>query len=57
MWPEKGIQSVYTTAPEEGSLPATKGGTPQDGRDMWRVGRDQELNVGEGTDRSGWAHD
>ena len=46
MWPEKGSKSVaYTTAPEEGSMPSTKGGTTQDGRDMWRVGRDQELNV------------
>ncbi|OJZ90148.1 amino acid permease [Aspergillus piperis CBS 112811] len=45
MWLEKGSKSVaYTTAPEEGSLPSTKGGTTQDGRDMWRVGRDQELN-------------
>lgn len=46
MWLEKGSKLVaYTTAPEEGSLPSTKGGTTQDGRDMWRVGRDQELNV------------
>ncbi|PWY75986.1 hypothetical protein BO94DRAFT_538418 [Aspergillus sclerotioniger CBS 115572] len=27
-------------------MPSTKGGTTQDGHDMWRVGRDQELNVG-----------
>ncbi|PYH88707.1 amino acid transporter [Aspergillus ellipticus CBS 707.79] len=44
MWQEKEVDSVaYTTAPDEGS-PATKGGTTQDGQDMWRVGRDQELN-------------
>lgn len=51
MPPEKLTESVaYSTAPEnrKPSLErSVRGGTVQDKRDMWRVGRDQELNVPE----------
>ncbi|BAE62310.1 unnamed protein product [Aspergillus oryzae RIB40] len=41
---EKAVGSVaYATAPEDN--PSDKHGTVQDMMDMWRVGRDQELNV------------
>lgn len=39
----KSADSVaYATGKDEGSI---RGGTNQDKKDMWRVGRDQELNV------------
>lgn len=42
MWTEN-KSVVYTTARE--AEVSTKGGTAQDRKDMWRVGRQQELNV------------
>ena len=41
---EKDTESIsYVKAPEDGR--PIRGGTAQDKRDMWRVGREQELNV------------
>lgn len=41
---EKGAESIsYAKATEDGR--PIRGGTTQDKRDMWRVGREQELNV------------
>jgi hypothetical protein len=42
MWTEN-KSVIYTTAREDDV--STKGGTAQDRKDMWRVGRQQELNV------------
>ncbi|THC87848.1 hypothetical protein EYZ11_012707 [Aspergillus tanneri] len=41
MWSDK-TQSVAYTSPDDAV--SARGGTSQDKRDMWRVGRDQELN-------------
>lgn len=46
---ENGIMlKVQHSTPETSSLdlPSQKAGTVQDKQDMWRAGRDQELNVG-----------
>lgn len=41
---EKTAESIaYSKASEDGRR--IRGGTVQDKRDMWRVGREQELNV------------
>lgn len=41
---EKDTESIsYVKSPEDGR--PIRGGTTQDKRDMWRVGRAQELNV------------
>lgn len=45
---EDGIMlNVQHSTPETSSLdtPSKKAGTAQDKQDMWRAGRDQELNV------------
>lgn len=47
MWTDKEPQSAaYATSPEDGGVSVgSRGGTSQDKKDMYRVGRDQELNV------------
>lgn len=40
---ENGIMFTERSEPE--GVPSQKEGTAQDKEDMWRVGRDQELNV------------
>lgn len=49
---EDGIMlNVQHSTPETSSLdvPSQKAGTVQDKQDMWRAGRDQELNVRKST--------
>lgn len=47
MWKDEAVKSVgYMSSHEDGV--SAKGGTMQDRKDMWRVGRDQELNVSKG---------
>jgi hypothetical protein len=36
---------MLTERPKPEDIPSQKEGTTQDKEDMWRVGRDQELNV------------
>ena len=48
---QNGIMLTERSKPED--VPSRKEGTAQDKEDMWRVGRDQELNVRKST-RSLW---
>lgn len=45
MLPEKAIDLVAVAAGSEEDGKSIRGGTLQDKKDMWRVGREQELNV------------
>lgn len=49
---QNGIMLTERSKPED--APTRKEGTAQDKEDMWRVGRDQELNVRKALSRSLW---